>query len=233
MDEAQQEQLFGLMAVAQEQQQAVEAAVAGLAAERAALAKERAALAQATASVVDGAGEVRRAAAAVTPAAQKAAGEAVSASVRQALAGAAQTAASALGEATRPVVGNLSSAAEAAAAAAASIRNAGQWFAWKWVAVAAGGVVGLGLLAYAAVAWQMHQVERLSEQRAALAAEVARLQASVAALERRGGKIVLNNCGGRLCIEASGNQGEGFEQWKGAVWNDKGKGVQLVIPRGY
>ena len=233
MDDTQQEQLFGLLAVAEEQRQAVEAAVAGLAAERAALAKERAALAQAAASVVDVAGQMRRATAEVVPAIQKAAGDATGAAVRQSLAGAAQAAASALGEATRPVIGSLSGVVKAASDAEASMRSAGAWFAWKWVAVAAGGAIGVCLLAYASLWWQLQQVERLSEQKAALAAEVARLQASVAALEKRGGKIVMGTCGGRLCIEASGNQGEGAEQWRGGVWNNKEKGVQLVIPRGY
>ena len=71
-----QQQLFGLMAVAEEHQKAVKAALDGLTAERAALAKERAAVAQAAASVAGVAGEVRKAAAEAVPAIQKAAGEA-------------------------------------------------------------------------------------------------------------------------------------------------------------
>lgn len=55
-----QQQLFGLMAVAEEHQKAVKTAIDGLTAERAALAKERAALAQAAASVAGVAGEVRK-----------------------------------------------------------------------------------------------------------------------------------------------------------------------------
>lgn len=228
-----QQQLFGLMAVAEEHQKAVKAAIDGLTAERAALAKERAAVAQAAASVAGIAGEVRKAAADAVPAMQKAAGEAVGASVRQSLAGASDAAAKALGEAAKPVIGSLSGVVQAASDAEGSMRNAGAWFAWKWVAVAAGGVGGVCLVAYAALAWQLHQVSSLREEKAALLGDVAQLQANVAALEKKGGRITMTTCGGRLCIEASSNQGQGAEQWKGGNWSNKETGVQLVIPRGY
>ena len=217
-----QQQLFGLMAVAEEHQKAVKAAIDGLTAERAALAKERAAVAQAAASVAGVAGEVRKAAA-----------EAVGASVRQSLAGASDAAAKALGEAAKPVIGSLSGVVQAASDAEGSMRNAGAWFAWKWVAVAAGGLVGVCLVAYASLAWQLHQVSSLREEKAALLGDVAQLQANVAALEKKGGRITMTTCGGRLCIEASSNQGQGAEQWKGGNWSNKETGVQLVIPRGY
>lgn len=71
-----QQQLFGLMAVAEEHQKAVNAALGGLTAERAALAKERAAVAQAAASLVSVASEVRQAAGEIAPVLQKALGEA-------------------------------------------------------------------------------------------------------------------------------------------------------------
>ena len=221
-----QQQLFGLMAVAEEHQQAVKAALDGLTAERAALAKERAAVAQAAASVAGVAGEVRKAAA-----------EAVGASVRQSLAGASDAAAKALGEASRPIVGQLSGVVKAAGEAEGKLSGAVAAFGWRWAMLAggaaAGGIVAVLLAAWLAVWWQRHQVESLSEQKAALLGEVAQLQANVAALEKRGGRIVLNTCGGRLCVEASSNQGEGAEKWKGAVWSNKENGVQLVIPRGY
>lgn len=228
-----QQQLFGLMAVAEEHQKAVKAAIDGLTAERAALAKERAAVAQAAASVAGVASDVKRAVAEAIPAMQKAAGEAVGASVRQSLAGASDAATKALGEAVKPIVGSLSGVVQAAHDAEGSMRNAGAWFAWKWVAVAAGGLAGVCLVAYASLAWQLHQVSNLREEKAKLAADVAQMQANVSALEKKGGRIVMATCGGRLCIEASSNQGAGAEQWKGANWSNKKTGVQLVIPRGY
>ena len=138
-----QQQLFGLMAVAEEHQKAVKTAIDGLSAERAALAQERAAVAQAAASVAGVAGEVRKAAADAVSAMQRAAGEAAGASVRQSLAGASEAAEKALGEAAKPVIGSLSGVVQAASDAEGSMRNAGAWFAWKWVAVAAGGLVGV------------------------------------------------------------------------------------------
>jgi hypothetical protein len=227
------QQIFSLLAAAEDQQKAVKAAIDGLAAERAALAKERAALTQAAASVAGVAGDVRKAAADAIPAMQKAAGEAVGASVRQSLVGASEAAAKALGEAAKPVIGSLSGVVQAANEVEGSMRNAGAWFAWKWVAVAAGGLVGVCLVAYASLAWQLHQVKSLGDEKAELAADVAQLQANVSALEKKGGRIVMTTCGGRLCIEASSNQGQGSEQWKGGSWSNKETGVQLVIPRGY
>lgn len=211
-----QQQLFGLMAVAEEHQKAVKAAIDGLIAERAALAKERAAVAQAAASVAGVAGEVRKAAADSIPAMQKAAGEAVGASVRQSLVGASDAAAKALGEAAKPVIGSLSGVVQAASDAEGSMRNAGAWFAWKWVAVAAGGLGGVCLAVYLALAWQLHQVRNLREEKA-------ELEANVADLAKRGGRAKLEKCGdqGRLCVRIDKSAG-GF-----------GKDSEYAVIKGY
>ena len=212
MDE---QQIFSMMALAEDHQKAVTAAIAGLAAERAALAKERAALAQTAQGI------------------QKATSDAVSTAVRQSLDGASETAVTALSEAARPVIDRLSGVVRAAGDAEGSLRSAGQWFAWKWVAVAAGGLVGVCLVAYVALAWQLHEVGSLSKRKAALTADVAQLQANVSALERKGGLIVMSTCGGRLCIEASRNQGSNNHDWKGPWYTTGGHDRPLVIPRGY
>ncbi len=215
-----QQQLFGLMAVAEEHQKTVKAALDGLAAERAALAKERAAVAQAAASVASIAAEVRQATV-----------DAVSASVRQSLTGVSDTAAKALEGAATPVIERLSGVVRTAGEVEGSMRNAGAWFAWKWVAVAAGGLVGVCLAAYGALAWQLHQISSLRDEKVALQSDIEQMRAHVAALEKRGGRIVTNTCGGRLCIEASSNQGDGMTDWHGPWKTDKR--VPLVIPRGY
>lgn len=145
----------------------------------------------------------------------------LSATVRQTL---GQSSAAALETATAPVLGRLAGVATAAAQAENTLRNAASWFAWKWVAVAAGGLAGVCLVASAWLWWQIQQIESLSEQRA-------ELQANVTALELRGGKIKMATCGGRLCIEASTNQGTGQTAWRGP-WKT-GNGTTLVIPRGY
>ena len=150
----------------------------------------------------------------------------VSATVRQSLAGASQTAATALETATAPLLNRLTGVTTAAAQAEDTLRDAAAWFAWKWVAVAAGGLAGVCLVAYASLWWQMHQIESLSEQKA-------ELEANVALLEKRGGKIKMNNCGGRLCIEASTNQGKGKTDWSGTWQTRDGNETPLIIPRGY
>lgn len=179
---------------------------------------------RAASTVGQSAATVEQAARNAAPAIQKAAGEAIGVAVRDSLAGASETAANALREATGPVVGNLSSVVQSASEAEASLKNAGQWFAWKWVAVAAGGLAGVCLVAYASLWWQIHQIESLSEQKA-------ELEANVAMLEKRGGKIKIQNCGGRLCIEVSTNQGQGQNDWRG-LWKGE-NGTPLVIPKGY
>ncbi len=137
-----QQQLFGLMALAQEHQQAVKAAIDGLAVERAALAKERAALKQAATNVAGVAIDVGRAAAQAVPAVQKAAAEAVDASVKHSLAGAADAAATALGEAAKPIIDSLSGVVRAAGEAEGKLSGAVASFGWKWATVAAGAAAG-------------------------------------------------------------------------------------------
>ena len=109
----------------------------------------------------------------------------VSATVRQSLAGASQTAATALETATAPMLNRLNGVVTAAAQAEGRLKNAGAWFAWKWVAVAAGGLAGVCLVAYASLWWQIQKIESLSAQKA-------ELEASVALLEKQAGKIKLN-----------------------------------------
>jgi hypothetical protein len=55
----------------------------------------------------------------------------------------------------------------------------------------------------------------------------------VSALESRGGKIKMASCGGRLCIEAGRNQGEGKIDWSGTWKTKDGNETPMVIPRGY
>lgn len=217
-----QQQLFGLMALAEEHQKAVQAAIDGLADERAALAEERAAVAQAAANVAGVADAVRKAVADAVPALKRAAGEAVGASVRQSLAGAADAAVKALEEAAKPVIGSLSGVVKAAGEAEGSMRRAGAWFAWKWVAVAGGGAVGVCLLAYASLAWQLHQVNSLREEKAELQDEVVQLQVNANEWAKQGGRVKLERCGDalRLCVRVN----------KTAIY---GKDNDYFVLRGY
>lgn len=172
----------------------------------------------------------------VAPAVQQAAGGAIDKAVRDSLAGAAETAATALGEAAKPVLGKLADVVRAAGEVEGKLKTAGQWFAWKWVAVAAGGMTGVCLMAYVALAWQLHQVSALGEEKAALRAEVIELQAGVAALAKKGGRIKLGQCGpdSRLCVVIAPLQGNADSQkdFKGAWQSNDGK-QQFAIPKGY
>lgn len=197
-----QQQLFGLMAVAEEHQKAVNAALDGLTAERAALAKERAAVVQAAASLAGVASEVRQAAGEAGPILQKALG----ASVRESLVGASETAAKALGEACKPLVGQLSGVVKAAGLAEGKLSGAVAAFGWRWAMLAggavAGGIVAVLLAAWLAVWWQRSQLEQLAEQKIALLGEVARLQGQAEDWAKRGGRAKLEQCGpaNRLCV---------------------------------
>lgn len=213
-----QQQLFTLMALAEEQQKAVQAAIEGLADERAALAKERAAVARAAASVAGVADEVRKAAADAVPALKRAAGEAVGASVKQSLAGAADAAVKALGEAAKPVIGSLSGVVRAAGEAEGSMRRAGAWFAWKWMGIAAAGMAGVCLVGLVMIWTFQDNVQSLRT-------EQAELIDSIAMLERKGARWIIHQCGKVPCIEVTSK--------KGSEWIDQRTGARLVIPKEY
>ena len=174
------QQLYGLITLAEEQQKAVKTAIDGLA-------TERAAVAQAAANIASVARDMKRAAAESIPAMQRAVGEAIGASVRESLAGASDTAAKALDDAAQPVIGRLSSVVQAAHQAESSMRNAGAWFSFKWIALAAAGMVGVCGMAYASLEWQLYQIGGLRIQKAELEADVAQMQDNVAVLEKRAG----------------------------------------------
>lgn len=108
------------------------------------------------------------------------------------------------------------------------VREAGTWVSFK-TAVAVGLVSALTLgatygLGQYMVASTLAELQDLRTQKA-------ELQANVDNLAQRGGRARLNTCAGRACIEASANQGEGYEHWS-SPWKSK-SGANLVILRGY
>jgi len=179
-----QQQLIGLMTVAEEHHKAVQTALDGLAAERAALAKERAALAQVTGSV------------------QAGASEAVTRAVRESLAGATKV----LESAAKPVINRLSEAAQATDAATGKLTGAVSAFGWKWALVAGGATAGC-ILAVLAVTWVTTAYMR--EQVTALRAEVAELRTEADDWAKRAGRAQLSTCGEkhRLCARVETKPG--------------------------
>ena len=229
-------QIFGLMAMAEEQHKQVAAAVAALTAERAALAKERAALAREVAAVRDAAGalgagaaQARQAAATALPALREAAGEGVRAALAPHLTEAARTAVAALEAAGAPYLGRLEALAGSARQAGATLGGALRRFEWLWVGITsltAGCVLAVLFLGcWGIVWWQRGEVERVT-------AEVATLQDQANDLAKRGGKAVLGTCdGARICVRAARNQGGNNTSWDGP-WRQQDNS-QWVIIDGY
>lgn len=188
-----QEQLFGLVAIAKEQQKAVKTALDGIAAERAAFAKERKAANEA----------------------QEAVSGAVVASVQKALAGASEVASAAFAEASKPVLGRLSSVVKTAGEVETTLSDAVTGFGWRWGLLvwicAAAGILVVFLAAWLAIEWQRHEIGELQAEKLALRAEVAQLQANANAWAKRGGRAKLETCGerGRLCVRVDLSGGYG------------------------
>jgi hypothetical protein len=113
----------------------------------------------------------------------------------------------------------------------ATARRAMTWFSVKGIALGAAGFVGISAMAWASVWWQRTQVMELMAQKTALEADIAEMQVNAAALAKKGGRIKITDCGGRLCIVARKNQTGDFSDWHGP-WNDEA-GQTMVTPSGY
>jgi len=143
-----------------------------------------------------------------------------------------QRAEGAFQEAGRPLLHTLARVTKSAEEIESRLQRAVKSFRWQWGAIAGGAVLaavvvvilGVWLAVSTLVSWRSAELEQLN---AAIAQSKARLEA----LNRRGGKIELTDCGGRLCAYASTNQGEGYTDWK-TPWSGRG-GLPLVILRGY
>jgi len=143
-----------------------------------------------------------------------------------------QRAEGAFQDAGRPLLHTLTRVTKAAEETEERLQHAVQTFRWQWSAIAGGTaltavmvvILGVWLAVSTLVSWRSAELERLD-------AEIAQRQARLEALNRRGGKIELIDCGGRLCAYASTNQGEGYTDWK-TPWTGK-NGLPVVILRGY
>ena len=144
-------------------------------------------------------------------------------------AAASKAVAESLNQAPKSAVAALKMATGALDEAADKVRNAGAWISWKFALMFA--FAGAAAIATNYSIGRFTLPDRAEIE--ALRSEKAQLEASIADLTKRGGKIKFNNCGGRLCVEASSNQGEITPKWKGAAWRNEQSGAALVIPRGY
>lgn len=172
--------ILGLIAAAEEQQTAAKTAIDGLAAERAALARA----VQGIRGAVEGA-------------------------ARQALAGASETAVGAFTKAAEPFTQKVEDVANKASEAASRVNSAARWIGAKAVAVTVGLIVVFGLASWISLAWEHHRVNDLSAEAAQLHAQIVQERATVAELDKHGGKAKLNSCGsGRLCVQVDTKAGK-------------------------
>lgn len=189
------QELFGLMAVAQEQQKAAVVAIERLEAQRAGLEHT---VEQARAAVR----EMELAGKASALIIEKATRIAVSEAVSSALVAVRDETVKALGGSVKPVVNALDGAAARALQAEQRLNQAAASFSWQWGALWAG-TAALLLLVVLAVALILVPSPK----------EIAALRAKAEYLEERGGKVVLTECGPkkRLCAEidlGAGGYGE-------------------------
>ncbi len=228
----QSEKLRELIELAEDNQHAVQDAIACFTAEREAFTKERLALAKASTQAAQVNETFKTLTERTIPVLQSTVETAIHASVMGV--DSANTNQNILGKAAKPILERFSSIAEMTDTLQGKVSASTQRLAWQWTLVVVLGLLSTMAVAYFSIQAIKNDREQLAQEKAAFAAEVAQMQSTVLALERRGGRIRLDRCGpeSRLCIEVSTDQGRGRETLKGA-WYDNVKQVYLVIPRGY
>ena len=200
------DKLGAMFAVMEEQQAAVQVAIAGMA-------QERKAMAAVIDSIKGTSGTL-----------QQATGDA-----------AARAVVESIGQAPKTAVAALNQAVGALDEAAGQVRSAGAWLTFK-AAASVAGVGLVMVLAVYALGHFMLPSEADRQEVEQLRAEKAQLETNIANLAKRGGRIKLERCGpaNRLCVEITPAQGEGQGQadFQGA-WLSNDRRHQYVIPKGY
>lgn len=187
MSEAE-DRLYGLMEIAERQQSAVQAALDGLAAERAALERERLELAREVAALAQGTRE------------------AVHSAVSESLAGAAGKGMEAVGKATKPLLGKLADVTKSAGDAETALRRVVQWASWRllgWIMALIAALVLFGWLSSTALVWwDTGRVDTLQDQ-------IAMLQTNHRAWVKAGMLGALSVCGldRRPCVRVDESAG--------------------------
>jgi len=188
------------MEIAERQQAAVQAALEGLAAERAALEGERDKLAR----------EVQ--------ALDLSLRTAVRSAVTGSLAAAATEGVKAVQTATKPLLGELDSVTTTAGQAETALRRVVLWASWRllgWIMAAMAALVLLGWLASTAVLWwDTGAIGRAQARKAQLEGEVAELQANREGWAMAGMLGKLERCGpkSRPCIRVDERAGSFGDQ---------------------
>ena len=183
------DRLYGLMEIAERQQAAVQAALEGLAVERAALARERERLGREVAALGQGTRQ------------------AVQLAVAEGFAGAADQGVEAVRVATRPLLGRLEDVTQSAASAEAALRRVVQWASWRllgWIMALIAALVLLGWLSSTALIWwDTGTINKLQDQ-------ITELRANHDAWVKAGmlGKLTYCDPGNRPCIRVDESAGQ-------------------------
>lgn len=200
MDEK--EKLFGLVAIAQEQQKAVQVAIDTLN--------------QQTAELKKAVADVR-----------KSAGEGAEYGARATLLDASEKATEAFNNAARGTVARLEIVSNSADSAAQRLQKSANSFKAQWVLWPALSLVVCLLVfivaSWATVQYQRHQISTLAEQKNQLEIELASMEKKAGEWEAKAGKAVLSKCGekGRLCVR--------IDTKAGGFVSDNGKHEYAVI----
>lgn len=138
-------------------------------------------------------------------------------SVKRSMSGVAETVSQGLQAAIKPSADTLKesvrTANDASHRLSESMSRVQSAWTWRILWLSAGLLLIVGLSAYGLVWWERRQVE-------ALQADINRMQPVVRDLEKRGGRLVWNNCGGKWCLQVEpGN------------WHDNNG--PLAIPKGW
>lgn len=187
--------LYGLMEIAERQQAAVQAALDGLAVERAALARERESLAREAASF----GQRTR--------------QAVQSAVAESLAGAADEGVKAVRVATRPLLDRLDGVTADAERAEVALQRVVSWASWRllgWIMLLMVALTLFGWASSTVVAWwDTRTISNLQDEITELRDSITALQANHDAWVKAGMLGKLNTCdpGNRPCIQVDESAG--------------------------
>lgn len=193
MDE---ERLYGLMEIAERQQAAVQAALDGLAVERAALARERAIFAQ----------EVRELA--------RKTREAAAAAVVEGFADVGRGGVEAVRAATQPLISQLTDVTASAGQAEDALRKIISWARWRVLAWIAGLIVVLAvvgwLISHGLIWWDTGTVSQLQSDITDLQNKIVALQANHDAWVKAGMLDKIETCtpGDRPCVAVDESAGK-------------------------
>jgi small-conductance mechanosensitive channel len=194
------EQLFGLMAIAEEHQAAVRAAVEALASERQVLGEQSAAQSKQLR-------ELTRTANEAVNAMERAASDAVRSAMARCGTESSTAVAGAFDAATRPFLKRLDDSAKRAIEAQSRLDASMARVSWLWICLAGactGAVlIAVWLMGVVFTEWQRRENMNLTDERDALKAEVTQLRSQSEDWARRAGRAKLETCGSppRMCVQ--------------------------------